>query len=437
MTVYITISNVGADAGPFNLYSDADGYISAFEVNIPTADLEAGFASNNAPAGTTIVKVQSVNKLCNNSVNAGVVNLFFGPTPIDSVYSIDYSGDGTSAYVYGYFDGYINGVDTIPGNHIVKLNSDRSVDTSFDIGEGFGSHTVFSGASLTVVPSGQIILVGFFTSFNGDSYNRIIKLNSDGSVDNTFNIGTGFDDYTTSVQQTSDNKLIVTGIFSQYQGFSSPRVIRLNNDGTIDNTYNVGTGFNNATVFSLLNFDNSIYITGYFTEYNGTTVSKGIIKLDANGDIDPSFDGGIGFNVGNFQPIALARKENETAFYAAGYFTEYKGVAEPRIIKLLSNGDKDVSVNFGTGFNNDVSDIKLVWDDKFYIIGNFTEYNGTPTAGLVIINDDGTIHHAFPTGSAFTYVIGNNLYGTNNSTGDVEVLFTFSPVSTTTTTTTV
>lgn len=69
MYVFITISNVGADAGPFDLYSDLDGYISAFEVGVPKASLEAGYASSLVPNGTTQVKIQSVNELCNNFVN--------------------------------------------------------------------------------------------------------------------------------------------------------------------------------------------------------------------------------------------------------------------------------------------------------------------------------------------------------------------------------
>jgi hypothetical protein len=32
---------------------------------------------------------------------------------------------------------------------------------------------------------------GLFTSYNGTTSNRIIRLNSDGSVDSSFNIGTG------------------------------------------------------------------------------------------------------------------------------------------------------------------------------------------------------------------------------------------------------
>jgi hypothetical protein len=59
MTVYVTLTTAGADTGPFNLYSDVDGYISAFEVGVSKAALLAGYTSYVAPNGTTIVRVMS------------------------------------------------------------------------------------------------------------------------------------------------------------------------------------------------------------------------------------------------------------------------------------------------------------------------------------------------------------------------------------------
>ena len=49
MTVYVTLTTAGADTGPFNLYSDVDGYISAFETDVPKASLLAGYTSSVAP----------------------------------------------------------------------------------------------------------------------------------------------------------------------------------------------------------------------------------------------------------------------------------------------------------------------------------------------------------------------------------------------------
>jgi hypothetical protein len=55
--------------------------------------------------------------------------------------------------------------------------------------------------------SGRIVFGGLFTSYSGIPFNRIVRINSDASVDDTFNIGTGFDDAVYDVEPQSDNKI--------------------------------------------------------------------------------------------------------------------------------------------------------------------------------------------------------------------------------------
>jgi len=66
MTVLITLTTAGADSGPFNLYSNLDGYISAFETGVSRAALLAGYSSALVPDFTTIVRVQSTGDCSNN-----------------------------------------------------------------------------------------------------------------------------------------------------------------------------------------------------------------------------------------------------------------------------------------------------------------------------------------------------------------------------------
>jgi hypothetical protein len=61
-------------------------------------------------------------------------------------------------------------------------------------------------------PDGKIVLGGRFTTFNTYSFNRIVRLNSDGSIDSSFSVGSGFDKNICFSFQ-SDNKLIVGGHF--------------------------------------------------------------------------------------------------------------------------------------------------------------------------------------------------------------------------------
>jgi hypothetical protein len=59
MTVFITLTIAGSDSGPFDLYSDLDGYVSAFETNVSKSSLVSGYASSLVPDYTTNIRVKS------------------------------------------------------------------------------------------------------------------------------------------------------------------------------------------------------------------------------------------------------------------------------------------------------------------------------------------------------------------------------------------
>lgn len=68
MNVLITLTTAGIDTGPFNLYSNTDSYVTAFETNIAKSLLVAGYTSTMVPAGTTYVRVKSTG-LCTNYID--------------------------------------------------------------------------------------------------------------------------------------------------------------------------------------------------------------------------------------------------------------------------------------------------------------------------------------------------------------------------------
>jgi hypothetical protein len=68
MEISLTLTTAGIDTGPFDLYSDVDGYTTLFESGVSRADLIAGYITSSVPGGTTIVRVQS-NSLCTNFID--------------------------------------------------------------------------------------------------------------------------------------------------------------------------------------------------------------------------------------------------------------------------------------------------------------------------------------------------------------------------------
>lgn len=59
MTVIITLTITGTDTGPFDLYSNLDGYTVPFETNVPKASLQAGYTSTVVPDYSTSIRVIS------------------------------------------------------------------------------------------------------------------------------------------------------------------------------------------------------------------------------------------------------------------------------------------------------------------------------------------------------------------------------------------
>jgi len=73
MTTLITLTNVGIDAGPFNLYSNADDYDQPFDTDISAEDLIAGYTTSFVPNDATIIRVVSMG-VCGNYINIVINN---------------------------------------------------------------------------------------------------------------------------------------------------------------------------------------------------------------------------------------------------------------------------------------------------------------------------------------------------------------------------
>lgn len=69
ISVLITLTTAGAGTGPFDLYSDVDGYTTPFETNVSKAALEAGYYSGVVPDAATIIRVTSLSVDCPNYVD--------------------------------------------------------------------------------------------------------------------------------------------------------------------------------------------------------------------------------------------------------------------------------------------------------------------------------------------------------------------------------
>jgi len=277
---------------------------------------------------------------------------------------------------------------------VTHAQNPGDVAQSFGPFPGSGFNATVNAIALQA--DGKIFVGGWFTSYNGVTENYLIRLNANGTKDATFNTGTGFNAVVRATALQTDGKILVGGSFTSYNGVTENHLIRLNADGTKDATFSTGTGFN-AIVFAIaLQADGKILVGGFFTAYNGVTENH-LIRLNADGTKDATFNTGTGFNA--FVRAIVPQADGK--ILVGGGFNSYNGVTENRIIRLNADGTKDATFNTGTGFNNWVNAIAPQADGKILVGGQFTSYNGVTENGIIPLNADGTKDAAFNTGTGF------------------------------------
>ncbi|WP_299548613.1 delta-60 repeat domain-containing protein [Seonamhaeicola sp.] len=285
-----------------------------------------------------------------------------------------------------------------PSNFIACLNTGGTIDPTFLVGEGFDRNI----RTLFIQTDDKILVGGQFNTYQGIPARGIIRLNPNGLIDNTFVYGSALNDFTSveAFAEQNDSKLIIGGGFTNYNDTGINRIARLNQNGSIDNSFNVGSGFNGTVMDIQLQSDGKIICVGAFTKYNNETVN-GIIRLNTDGTIDKTFVTGSGFSTTPNNPFTI-NIESDGQIIIGGKFTNYNGTEINRIIRLNTDGSLDNSFNVGSGFNDIVFFRNAIQnDDRLIVCGAYTGYNGSPVNRIVRLKTDGSIDNTFNNGSGF------------------------------------
>jgi len=320
------------------------------------------FTSYNGSPTNYIVRLNTDGSIDNTFLNG----LAFGFDAVVSSLAIQTDG---KIICGGSFTTY-NGT---PANYIIRLNSDGTIDPTFVYGLGASGSVL----SISVQTDGKIILGGGFASYNGTGANSIIRLNSNGSVDGSFVYGTAFNGSVLSTSVQTDGKILVGGLFTSYNGTGRNRIIRINSDGSVDTSFVIGTGCNQRVYDIAVQTDGKIILAGEFFTYNGTSAPR-IVRLNTNGSIDTSFIYGTAFNTDTY---SLSIQSDGKILVGGGFIT-YQSVSAPRIIRLNTDGSIDTSWVYGSGFDNVVRALSL-YQGILSVGGDFTSFNGTPANFII------------------------------------------------------
>jgi uncharacterized delta-60 repeat protein len=288
--------------------------------------------------------------------------------------------------------GAFSGVNGTPHLHLARLNADGTLDTSFN-----ANLTAPSGrVSVIIIQKDRKILIGGkFTHVHGVSRNGVARLNEDGTLDTNFDIGFGATNSNlhpyevTSLALQPDGKVLVFGEFELFAGQNRPRLVRLNTDGSLEgtDTFNPPTiPFGNKLV---LQSDGKILLNSPIGAGNFDTR---LTRLKSNGSLDTSFVVPIQLSVNG--PEMTLQPDGKILIY--GDIWLYTGPLQRRgVMRLNSNGSMDLAFNKGVGPQGAVTGLALQADGKMIISGGFDAF-ATPTGtisrdGMIRLLPDGSV----------------------------------------------
>lgn len=279
--------------------------------------------------------------------------------------------------------------------NIARLNSDGSFDESFVIGSGPNDEVI----KVFVQSDGKILVSGRFTQFNNSPRNRIVRLNIDGSIDQSFNPNFGNSFVQIGAVQT-DGKMIIYGDFSSFAGFARNGLVRLNRDGSIDQSFDPGIGLSNGAQVQvmLVQSDDKILVGGLFRYFNNSPVN-GLLRLNPDGSVDSSYSSNnIGEQIDELFDITLAP---DGKIYVAGWIS-----TNDKVIRLNTNGTLDAGFSANHDANGRIYSVAVLPTGKVLVGGTFDGLflNGSLILrqGLFRFNSDGTPD------STFTAQLPNN-----------------------------
>jgi uncharacterized delta-60 repeat protein len=185
---------------------------------------------------------------------------------------------------------------------------------------------------------------------------RLIRLTSQGRLDSTFRsfalpaVGAGYTTYDivslvggvgqvevrhpgnspiSGVTLLSSGQLVVYGAFTNYGGLPVPSLVRLNSDGSPDPSFTVGTapvwqdkpGLNPRILKVAVDPANRLWIVGHFDHFNGSTAT-GLVLLNPDGSLNTANPTGMKYSLTPFiESTATVLVASPNVMYLAGQFS--------------------------------------------------------------------------------------------------------------------
>jgi uncharacterized delta-60 repeat protein len=326
---------------------------------------------------------------------------------------------------------------------VVRYTSNGTLDTTFDV-DGIVSTpvtgTYAEGKAIAVQTDGKIVVAGN-TDDGANADIAVVRFNSNGSLDTTFNstgkvstsIGSGFDEGF-GVAITSEQKIVVGGDY--YNGTNSDyAAVRYNSNGTLDTTFSgdgkataaIGAGDDEGRGVAVQS-DGKVIVIG--ATNNGTDMDFGVVRFNSNGTLDTDFDGdgkvttAIGPSYDRAYGVVLQSDNN---IVVAGYanngstndfaLVRYISTSNPVIaLSYSSSIFSEANANNGSINNSSPVTITLANDaltgtdgDNFVTAGKVVASNLPSGLTAVVTRTSPTTVSVTLTGNASNHTVANSI----------------------------
>jgi uncharacterized delta-60 repeat protein len=320
--------------------------------------------------------------------------------PNSTVRTILYSATNQGLYLGGAFTN-VSGVSR-PGLARLAVGQTNVDDGTLDANFAPSLGAVSSPIVNAVVQQydGKILVGGIFTTAgtgtNSTSSANLARFLTNGVRDVSF-APPAPNGEVKSIALQPDGKILIAGSFAQVAGQARKGLARLNTDGSLDTTFTVGTGTSggfNGTVWSVaVALDGSVYAGGQFSSYNGRSVYNNLAKLSSTGVLQTKFNyaGTLAGGINNVIRNVQMRPGGD--ILVSGLFTQIANsvlfptpVAAGRVAEFVPAGTLDAAFNpSGSGANNSVLNASTLANGNLVLVGAFTTYNGQSYPRMVVL----------------------------------------------------
>lgn len=314
-----------------------------------------------------------------------------------SVNALAVQPDG-KVLVAGGFD-FVNGALT---GKLQRLNPDGTIDATFNAG-GTGANGFI--AAIALQSDGKVLVAGGITVFNGQPRALLVRLNANGTLDPSFTFSSALGDYRqlTALAVQPDGKILVASGLG-FTALSSGGLVRLNADGSPDPTFNIGTGIATAGSIArvvLVQADGKILLGGSFAAFNGQPAIN-LVRLNPSGSVDASFNiSNSSTSPGANGPVRALVQQPDGKLLIGGSFFSFDGQPAVNLTRRLLDGTADPAfqVNTSTAVGvGAIASVRLQANGGILVGGSFTQYNGVPRSRVARLDASGALDPTFGAG---------------------------------------